>query len=603
MFTTRPELIGSFGVVASSHWIASQAAMRMLELGGNAFDAAVAGGLVLQVAEPQLNGPGGDLPVLLWRADLRAAQVICGQGPAPMAATIPAMTALGIDLIPGTGLLPAVVPGAFDAWMLLLRDHGSMTLAEVLEPAIHYAETGVPVGTRLAATLQALERLYTMHWTSSAAVYLKDGVPAPGTLLANPTLAATWRRLLAEAGSGDRVAGIEAARRAWRQGFVAEAIDRFCRGEPVMDITGRAHRGFLTGEDMARWSATVEQPVALDHDGMTVLKTGPWSQGPVMLQMLRLLEGSDIAAMDPAGPDFVHLLAEAGKLAFADRETFYADPLHVDVPLARLLSAGYAAERRALIGATASASFRPGSIPGHGHPPDFAAALTRRRDDGVLAAYGAGEPTLARLPAAGPEERRPLPLVGDTCTITVADRHGNLVAATPSGGWLQASPVIPELGFCLGTRGQSFWLDPRAPNALAPGKRPRTTLTPTLVLRDGEGWLACGSPGGDQQDQWQTQMLLRHRYHGMNLQAAIDFPSFHVEQWPGSFYPRPAVPQALKLEERFPPATVAALRARGHAVSVVEPWSEGRLCAVRIEGRTRRAAASPRGMQAYAVGR
>lgn len=602
MFTTRPEIRGTFGVVASTHWIATQIAMRMLELGGNAFDAACAGGFALQVAEPHLNGPGGDAPILLWSAEAGEARVICGQGPAPRAATIGAVRALGLDLVPGTGLVPAVVPGAFDAWMRLLAEHGTLPLATVMEPAIAYAAGGVPVLPRLEATLTAVERLFRAHWPDSAALWLAGGLPRTGALLRNPALARTYARLVAEAeaaGRGDRRATVEAARRVWSDGFVAGAVDAFCRGRRVLDISGRENPGFLDGGDLAGWRAPVEEPVGLRRGAETVLKCGPWSQGPAMLQALGILAADDLGALDPAGPDHVHLLAEAAKLAFADREAFYGDPAHVAVPLGVLLSADYARARRALVGERASARFRPGSVPGHGHPPDFEAALGRRREDGLLAAYGAGEPLVQ--PMAAPA--RAMPPVGDTSAIVVADRHGNMVAATPSGGWLQASPAIPELGFCLGTRGQSFWLDPAAPNALAPGKRPRTTLTPTLVLRDGRAALAMGSPGGDQQDQWQLQALVRHLDHGMDLQAAIDHPSFHVEQWPSSFYPRGAVPQRLKLESRFPEATVAALAARGHDTRTVEPWSEGRLCAVAAGDGVLRAAASPRGMQAYAAGR
>jgi gamma-glutamyltranspeptidase/glutathione hydrolase len=601
VFTTRPEIRGTFGVAASTHWIATQVAMRMLELGGNAFDAACAGGFALQVAEPHLNGPGGDAPILLHRADRGESLVLCGQGPAPRAATIGAVRALGVDLVPGTGLLPAVVPGAFDAWMRLLAEHGSLPLSTVLAPAIAYAAGGVPVLPRLNATLAAVERLFRGHWTDSAALYLAGGVPATGSLLRNPVLARTYARIVeeAEAASADRREAVEAARRIWSDGFVAAAVDRFCRGRRVMDITGRENPGFLTGDDLAGWRAPAEEPVALRRGRATVLKCGPWSQGPAMLQVLRMLEGDDLAALDPAGPDHVHLLAEAIKLAFADREAFYGDPLHVAVPLSELLSPAYAAARRAMVGERASAEFRPGVVHGHGHPPDFEAALGRRREDGLLAAYGAGEP-LVQPQAA---DARAIPPVGDTSAIVVADRHGNMVAATPSGGWLQASPTIPELGFCLGTRGQSFWLDPASPNALAPGRRPRTTLTPTLVLEDGRAVLAMGSPGGDQQDQWQLQALVRHLDHGMDLQAAIDHPTFHVEQWPSSFYPRGAVRQRLKLESRFPEATFSALAARGHDVKPVEPWSEGRLCAVASDGTVLRAAASPRGMQAYAGGR
>lgn len=595
---TRPEIRGRFGVVAATHWLGAQAAMRMLELGGNAYDAAVAGGLVIQVAEPHLCGPGGDVAMLHFNAADRAARVVCGQGPAPRRASVGAVRGLGLDLVPGTGLVPAVVPGAFDAWMLLAEQYGTLEPDQVFGPALDYADHGVPVHPRLAATLAALETVFRRDWTDSAALWLRDGVPRAGQSLGNPVLAATWRRLLAS-GGGTRTQRYAALRAAWSDGFVADAMHAYCSRARVIDISGQANPAFLRGDDLAGWRAAEEVPVGLDWRHRRVLKCGPWSQGPVLLQMLAMVGDEPAIAADMGGAETVHLLAEAAKLAMADRECHYADPLHADVPLDALLSADYARARRAAIGDRASEAFRPGPLPG-GRAPDFAAALARQRPEGVLGAYGAGEPTFLSLDARA----RPVAAVGDTSAICVMDAAGNTVAATPSGGWLQASPTIPELGFCLGTRAQSCWLDEDHPNALRPGQRPRTTLTPTLVLGDdGTPVFASACPGGDQQDQWQLQVLLRHALHGMDLQAAIDAPGFHAEQWPSSFYPRGALPQALKLESRFAAATVAELERRGHAVKQVEPWSEGRVCAVARQDGFLCAGASPRGNQAYAVGR
>lgn len=594
---TRPEIRGHFGVVASTHWLASQAAMAMLERGGNAFDAACAGGFVLQVAEPHLNGPGGDVPIICYRGDTGETSVICGQGPAPGGANIGVFRDLGLDIIPGTGLLPAVVPGAFDAWMRMLQDHGTLSLREVLEPAISYARRGIPVLPRLAATLNALERVFRRDWPTSAALYLAAGMPEAGDLLRNESLAGTWRRLIdeAEAGGGGREKVIGAARDIWYEGFIADAIDAFCRETSVMDISGGVHGALLRGEDMAAWRATVEPAVSLDLDEYQILKCGPWSQGPVLLQCLAMLREEDLAGLVREDVEFVHRLTEVSKLAFADRESFYGDPDFVDVPLEHLLSVGYARARHGEIGDRASGAFRPGNIRGFGHPPDFAAACERHKQAGILGSYGAGEPTMSRDYA---DVTR-----GDTCYICVTDRHGNMVSATPSGGWLQSSPIIPDLGFCLGTRAQVFWLDPDAPNSLQPGKRPRTTLTPSLVLRGGVGYLACGTPGGDQQDQWQLQFLLRHLYGGHDLQSAIDAPAFHAEQWPSSFYPRQATSQRLVMEPRFGQETLDALRRRGHQAEFVPDWSEGRMGACRNDAGDLFAAASPRGRQAYAVGR
>jgi gamma-glutamyltranspeptidase/glutathione hydrolase len=586
VFTTRPELRGSFGMVSSTHWLASATGMAVLERGGNAFDAAVAAGFVLQVVEPHLNGPGGEVPILAAPAGTGQVLVVNGQGPVPAAATAGRFAELGLDLIPGTGLLPACVPGSFGAWMLLLRDHGTLALRDVLEPAIGYAEAGFPAVPRIGAAIGAVATLFRDEWPSSAEVWLAGGVPVPGGRLRNPALAATWRRLLdeAEAAGSGRDGQIEAALATFYDGFVAEAIDRFLASAEVMDVSGRRHKGLLTGDDLHGWRAAVEQPVAVDHHGWTVCKPGPWSQGPVFLQQLRLLEEFDLEGMGLASAGWVHTVTECAKLAFADREAWYGDPEGFDVPLEGLLDPAYAADRRALVTDKASLELRPGSPDGRvpGLPsihlgPDAGELLT-----------GSGEPTF-----------------GDTCHIDVADRHGNLVAATPSGGWLQSSPVVPGLGFCLGTRGQMFWLEKGLAASLRPGTRPRTTLSPSLALRDGEPLLAFGTPGGDGQDQWSLQFFLAHARSGLDLQAAIDSPSFLSEHFPSSFWPRRADPGRLVLEARHDPQVVDDLRARGHLVELAEPWSLGRTCAAGRDPATGFlvAAANPRGRQAYAVGR
>ncbi len=592
-FTTRPEIEGTFGVVTSTHWIATAVGMGMLERGGNAFDAAVATAFTLQVVEPHLNGPGGDVPVIVYDVKKNKPEVICGQGPAPAGATIAHYRGLGLDIVPGTGLLAACVPGMFDTWMLLLRDYGTMRLADVLASAIDYARNGHPLLERASATIATVAELFRDHWPTSAAVYLPHGdVPAPGTMFANHTLAATYARVLKEAeiAGADRVAQIERARKIWSQGFVAEAIDRFCRTQELMDVSGSRHRGVLSGEDMSRWQARVEPPLTYDYGDYTVCKAGPWSQGPVLLQQLALLKGFALDRVDPVDPDFIHLQVECAKLAYADREKFYGDPDFVDVPMQTLLSDSYNAERRRLIMQQASLDLRPGSIEG------FGGVVKLRPEPGervAVGSLGAGEPTVGRLGR----------VVGDTVHFDIVDRDGNMVSATPSGGWLQSSPVVPELGFCLGTRAQMFWLEENHPASLAPGKRPRTTLSPSMALRDGKPYLAWGSPGGDQQDQWTTQFFLRHVHAGMNLQEAIDAPAWHSEHFPISFWPRTARPGVVVAEGRVPETTISELRRRGHQVEVGPDWSEGRLTAASRVDPLRRAAANPRGMQGYAAGR
>jgi gamma-glutamyltranspeptidase/glutathione hydrolase len=592
-FTTRPEIEGTFGVVTSTHWIATAVGMSTLEKGGNAFDAGVATAFTLQVVEPHLNGPGGDVPVIVHDIKRGRTEVICGQGPAPAGATIAHYRNEGLEMVPGTGLLAACVPGTFESWMLLLRDYGSLRLRDVLEPAIAYARDGYPLVERASATIATVEQLFRRHWPTSAAVYLPNNeVPRSGTLFANKQLSETYARILKEAESAgsDRVAQIERARKTWSHGFVAEAIDAFCRTQEIMDVSGARHRGVLRADDMARWLPTVEAPLTYDYGRYTVCKPGVWSQGPVMLQQLALLKGFELDGLDPAGPEFIHLQVECAKLAFADREKFYGDPNFTEIPIATLLSDAYNDERRKLISEKASLDFVPGSVEG------FGSLVKLRRQDGnreAVGAMGAGEPTVGRF-----GEVR-----GDTVHFDIIDSAGNMISATPSGGWLQSSPVIPELGFCLGSRAQMFWLEENHPAALAPGKRPRTTLSPSMALRDGEPYLAWGSPGGDQQDQWNTQFFLRHVHAKMNLQEAIDAPAWHSEHFPISFWPRTARPGVLVIENRVPTTTVEKLKSSGHIVEIGPDWSEGRLTAASKVGRRRRAAANPRGMQGYAAGR
>jgi gamma-glutamyltranspeptidase/glutathione hydrolase len=591
-FTTRPELAGTFGMVASTHWLASASGMAVLEAGGNAFDAAVATALVLQVVEPHLNGPGGEVPIIGYSVSGDADFVIDGQGIAPAAATIGAFTDLGIDLVPGNGLLPATVPGAFGAWMLLLQRYGTLRLREVMGYAIGYAADGYPMLPGASAAIEAMSETFTTHWPTSAEIYLADGTPAPGDRFANKALADTYARVLAEAeaASADRDGQIEAARRAWYEGFVAEAIDDFVVGARIMDVTGRPNRGLLTGADMAGWKASVEEPARFEFRGLTVCKTGPWGQGPVFLQQLALLDGFDLDGMGPGSAELIHTVTESAKLAFADREAWYGDPRQSDVPLADLLSAGYAADRRRLVTGQASGELVPGS-PGGRQPalPGYALA----GGSVTSAASGTGDPTLGTV-SLGP---------GDTCHLDIADRFGNLISATPSGGWLQSSPAVPGLGFCLGTRGQMFALTPGFASSLAPGRRPRTTLSPGLVLREGEPYMAFGTPGGDQQDQWTVGFFLNHVVYGMNLQAAIDYPAHHTDHFPSSFYPRGSIPRSLTVEARTEQRVTSDLRGRGHETTVSPPWSLGRISAVARDRGFLRAGANPRGMQGYAAGR
>jgi gamma-glutamyltranspeptidase/glutathione hydrolase len=588
-FTTRPELKGTFGMVSSTHWLATQCGMAVLEQGGNAFDAAVAAGFVLQVVEPHLNGLGGEVPILLWDGSRSRVEVICGQGPAPKSASIDSIRALGLDDIPGTGLLAACVPGAFGGWMTLLRDHGTWGIGDAMRFAIDYADSGFPLAPRVAGTIAMVEGLFREHWPASAAVYLRDGLPEPGARFHNPDLAATYRRLVreGEATRAGRESQIDAALGAFYSGFVADAVERHCRNE-FMDSSGSAHRGLLTGTDFVAFKARHEVPVKVEFEGWTVAKCGPWSQGPVFLQQLLLLTGPGLRTSGFLSADHVHLVTECAKLAFADRDAWYADPDFAEVPLDRLLAHDYTAARRELVGDRASLELRPGA-PGGGRP-----RLPLRSGQTVAEGHWTG----TGAQAVG-EVR------GDTVHVAAVDRHGNMVACTPSGGWLQSSPVIAGLGFCLGTRAQMLNLDPLHPNHLEGGKRPRTTLSPSLALREGEPRLAFGTPGGDQQDQWSLEFFLAHAVFDQDLQAAIDAPMFHTAHFPSSFAPHAEEPGSLYIESRVEPDVLEELRRRGHEIVDAGAWSLGRLCAVGRDPDTQMlsAAANPRGGQGYAAGR
>ncbi|GAA2229619.1 gamma-glutamyltransferase [Promicromonospora sukumoe] len=610
---TRPDLRGTFGMVGSTHWIATASAQAVLERGGNAFDAAVAGAFVLHVVEPHLNGPGGDMTgVFVTAEEPGAPRVLVGQGPAPAGATIEHYRSEDLDLVPGSGALAAAVPGSVDAWLLLLRDHGTWDLADVLAFAVGYARDGHPLLERVAGTLSTVAGLFREHWPTSAAHWLPDGeAPAPGTVVTNPEYADLLDAVVA-AGSGaaNRAEAIDLARAAWRE-RVGAAVEAFV-ATPHRHADGGDHAGVITAADIAAFSASYEDATTVTFRGYTVAKTGAWGQGPALLATLKILEGLDDAALDPSTELGAHTVIEAQKLALADRDVWYGDPASDDVPLTYLLSEEYAAARRALIGDSASHELRPGDVPGRTTPalPVLRTEYATSAPAGSLpgapgggAAAGVGEPTVEVPSPDSPEHTGATR--GDTCHIDVVDRWGNMVSATPSGGWLQSSPTVPGLGFCLGTRLQMTWLDEASPSALTPGRRPRTTLTPTLVLRDGEPVIALGSPGGDQQDQWQLLFLLRVLVGGYTPQQAIDAPALHTTSFPGSFWPRTWTPGGAVVEDRLGDDVIAGLVGRGHVVTRAGDWALGRLSAVTRDPATGLlgAAANPRGAQGYAAGR
>ncbi|MDQ6522887.1 gamma-glutamyltransferase [Nocardioides sp. LHD-245] len=589
-FLARPDLEGSFGMCASTHWVASAVGQAVLERNGNAFDAAAAAGFVLHVVEPHLNGPGGDLVALVARPG-RAPAVLCGQGPAPRGASIAHLRSEGFSAVPGSGALAAAVPGAMDAWLLLLRDRGTWTLGDVLEFALHYAEHGHPLLASTARVIGEVEELFRTSWPASASLWLPGGrVPHAGEVVRNPAWAATLRRLRDESArpGTTRAEQIDAARALWRSGFVAETVAAFVATSKHAHSDGREHHGVLDAADMSAYAARWEPSVSREFRGHRVHKAGAWTQGPVLLQALAILEQYDDHELDLDTADGLHRTLEALKLALADRDAHYGEGLSAE-GLATLLSTEYAKQRRELVEDTASHEFRPGSGAGLTayRPPLIAADATE------LTLPTTGEPTVQW----NGESR------GDTCHLDVVDRWGNAVSATPSGGWLQSSPTIPDLGFALGTRLQMTHLDPASPSALRPGARPRTTLTPTILTAPGRV-VAMGSPGGDQQDQWQLVLLLRTLVAGQSPQAAIEAPMFHTTSAPGSFWPRTWTPGGVVIEDRFDPRLVDELRSRGHVVTTSGGWSLGRLSLAAHDDSGRlSAAANPRGAQGYAVGR
>jgi gamma-glutamyltranspeptidase / glutathione hydrolase len=588
MTTLYPQVMGREAMVATEHYLSASAGARMFARGGNAIDAAVAATLVEGIVNPHMHTIGGEAPMLIYVANAQRVIAINGNMQAPARANIDHYHSLGIKMIPAEGLLAAGVPAAFDALAVALSRFGTMTLAEVAAPALALCEDGMPVHAGLSghgetpkdlsgliglASIRANRRKFREQWPSSAAVYMPNGeVPRPGDIIKNPALASFFRRLLdAEAGAKNqgREAAIDAAR------------DRFYRGDIAREIVkwSDSNGGLLQESDLAGFTTKCEEAVSIEYRGVTVHKCQPWSQGPVFLQQLRLLEGFDLRAMGHNSTSYIHCLVEAAKLAFADREAYYADPEFTPVPLEELLSRKYADLRRALIDpGQASLELRPGDAVG-------------------MRALLNGEGAEARSWGRG------------TIHVTAADGRGNMVACTASGGWIRSSPVIDTLGFPLGTRMQTFHLDDQHPNALRPGKRPRTTLTPSIGTRDGAPFLSFGTPGGDQQDQWTLQFFLNLIEFGMDLQEAIEAPRFSTAHYVNTFYPHNFNQGVLRIEERVDENVRSELANRGHRLEVRPPWCEGHVLAIRFdpERRLLTGGADPRGqlavvMAAQAIG-
>jgi gamma-glutamyltranspeptidase / glutathione hydrolase len=577
----RPTIMGTHGMVATEHYLSALIGVEILKRGGNAVDAAVAAIFAEGVVNPHMHTIGGEVPMLIYMADSRQVSAINGNTAAPQRATIEWFTDQGLSLIPGEGLLAAGVPAAPGALITALERFGTMTLADVLQPALELARDGFPMHPGLVGPSDYLpfsiwhcRDAFQEHWPTSAQLYLPQGrLPEVGTIFRNPDLAGVFERLLQaerRAASRGRSAGLSAALDLFYRGEIAQHIGTFVQ----------QHGGLLDADDLAVFNTKVEPPASVGYRGYEVFKCGPWSQGPVFLQQLRLLEGYDLRALGHNTAAYVHLVTEASKLAFADREAYYGDPDFVQVPIRELLSDAYTAARRTLIDADhASLELRPGD-PLRGKP--------LWSDQG---------------PLVGREWQR------GTVHVAVVDRHRNLVAATPSGAWIAGSPVVEGLGFPLTSRIQVFYLDPQHPNALAPRKRPRTTLTPSLVLHDGQPFMAFGTMGLDQQDQWTLQCFLNVVEFGMTLQEAIEAPKFSSKHFPSSIYPHTAEPGVLRVEGRVPYEVRRALQAKGHQIVIQPDWIEGYVVGVQVDNDRGvvYGGADPRGewstlLPAYAIG-
>ena len=562
--TFYPRMFGKRGAVAAEHYSAALAGIEILRQGGNAVDAACAATLVEGVVNPQMHTIGGELPILISAPDRNDVVCINGNMAAPGKATPQAFRDLGHSEIPSEGVLAAGVPGAMGAILEALSRFGRLRFEDVAARAIELARDGFPAHSGLirqhkSGITDNFQKF--LGWPGTAGLYLPGGqIPAEGSLIRNPALAAMYDHLVSreKACTGDRKAGLRAVFDEFYRGAIAGEIVRFVKDRG----------GLLEKADFDRFEIPVETSVHIEFAGAEIHKCGPWNQGPALLQSLTILRNFDLRGLGHNSADYAHVVLEAMKLAFADREQFYGDPSQVHVPLNTLLSDEYGAMRAKLIGNRANAEIRPGD-------PLRSAALLPARERLGGAAWGAG-----------------------TVHVDAMDSDGFTAAFTPSGGWIRSSEVIPSLGFPLSMRLSNCYLEPaRHPNVVAPFKRPRTTISPSLARKDGKAWLAFGSMGGDQQDQWQLQFLLNRLVFGMPLQAAIEAPKFSSEHFPGFFAPHDFFLNRVRAEPELGEPVLKELGNRGHDVDVGSSWSEGFLCAAErsLENGVLEAGCDPRG--------
>lgn len=545
----QPMITGARHMISAGHYLATEAGHAILQAGGNAVDAGVAAGIALGVVHSDQVQFSGVAPMLVYLAERDEVVAISGLGGWPRAARLETFAADHAGAIP-LGLLRTVVPAAPDAWILALERYGTMSFGEVASAAIRYAREGFTMHPVMAFYIAKNADNYR-RWDANAAIWLPNGQPPrEGELFVQTDLARSIQYMADEeraAGRRGRAAGLAAARDAFYRGDLATAMVRY----------HREHGGWLTADDLTTYRSEIEAPIRTTFQDTEVMSCGPWCQGPVLLQMLSLLDGDDLRALGHNSTAYVHLVTEVMKLCFADRERYYGDPRVVDVPMAALLSRAYAGARRKLVGDTASPGMPPAGDVGSRAP---------------LAPPAAASP----MTPAGTHE-----LAGDTSYVCVVDRHGNAFSATPSDvSW--ESPVIPGLGFCPSSRGSQSWAVPGHASSVAPGKRPRLTPNPALARRGRSFLMPFGAPGGDLQPQGMLQVLLNHVVFGMPIQDAIDAPRFVTHSFPGSFEPHPYHPGRLDLERGVGAATGDALAARGHRVEWLPDLSIGTagVCAI-----------------------
>jgi gamma-glutamyltranspeptidase/glutathione hydrolase len=544
--TFYPRMFGRRGVVAAEHYSATLAGIEILQRGGNAVDAACAAALVEGVVNPHMHTIGGELPILISAPGSAAVVCINGNMMAPGKATPQAFRDLGHDAIPAEGVLAAGVPGTLGAIVEALSGFGRLRFEDISARAIDLARNGFPAHSGLirmhkSGIADNFEKFRSWHGT--AAIYLPGGkTPKEGELICNPALAEMFEHLVEAEKSkpGDREAGLRAVFYAFYKGDIAAEIVRFVQEKG----------GLLEQSDFHRFQIPVENSAHIQYGSAEIHKCGPWNQGPALLQSLTILKNFDLRSLGHNTAGYIHVVLEAVKLAFADREQYYGDPEQVAVPLEALLSDGYGALRAKLIGQKANAEIRPGD-------PSRLAALLPASERLGGAAWGPG-----------------------TVHVDAMDAEGFTAAFTPSGGWIRSSEVIPSLGFPLSMRLSNCYLEPaHHPNVVAPYKRPRTTISPSLVMKDAKPWMAFGSMGGDQQDQWQLQFLLNRMVFDMTLQEAIEAPKFSSEHFPGFFAPHDFYPNRVRLEPAIGTSVFEELKDRGHELDVAPAWSEGFMCA------------------------